>query len=77
MQVGARSKENTLIYICVCESSLIFCVYVCVPGVKDISSQIHMTRDDFDVITENGKHLGPSGEFNRCCEERQKQRQRH
>jgi hypothetical protein len=23
-----------------------------------------MTRDDFDIITENGKHLGPSAEFN-------------
>ena len=23
-----------------------------------------MTSDDFDIISQNGKHLGPSGEFN-------------
>ena len=26
--------------------------------------QIHLTRDDFDIVTENGKHLGPTAEFN-------------
>jgi hypothetical protein len=26
---------------------------------------IHMTRDDFDIITENGKHLNQEAEFNR------------
>ena len=34
-------------------------------GVKWLSKNIHLTRDDFDVVTENGKHLGPTGEFNR------------
>jgi voltage-gated sodium channel len=34
-------------------------------GVKFLSKNIHLTRDDFDVVTENGKHLGPTGEFNR------------
>ena len=34
-------------------------------GVKWLSENIHLTRDDFDVVTENGKHLGPTAEFNR------------
>jgi voltage-gated sodium channel len=34
-------------------------------GVKWLSKNIHLTRDDFDVVTENGKHLGPTAEFNR------------
>ena len=33
-------------------------------GVKQLSSNIHLTRDDFDIVTENGKHLGPTAEFN-------------
>ena len=33
-------------------------------GVKTISDKIHLTQDDFDIITENGKHLGPTAEFN-------------
>ena len=31
------------------------------PGI----SRIHMTEDDFEIITENGKHLGETGEFNK------------
>ena len=34
-------------------------------GVKSLSSNVHMTRDDFDIVTENGRHLGPKNEFNR------------
>ena len=34
-------------------------------GVKLLSKNVHLTRDDFDVVTEYGKHLGPTGEFNR------------
>ena len=34
-------------------------------GVKWLSKSIHLTRDDFDVLTENGKYLGPTAEFNR------------
>ena len=34
-------------------------------GVKWLSKSIHLTRDDFDVVTENGKHLGETAEFNR------------
>ena len=30
-----------------------------------INLDIHLTRDDFDVVTENGKLLGEHGEFNR------------
>ncbi len=26
---------------------------------------IHLTRDDFDIITESGKHLNRNAEFNR------------
>ena len=29
-----------------------------------MSSNVHLTRDDFDIITENGKHLNSRGEFN-------------
>jgi hypothetical protein len=43
------------------------CVFVCVyiyvgldfaefqQGIKDVCASIHLTRDDFDIITENGK----------------------
>ena len=34
-------------------------------GVKQLSSNIHLTRDDFDIVTENGKHLGPTAEFDK------------
>jgi len=30
-----------------------------------LRSHIHMTREDFDIVTENGKHLGATNEFNR------------
>ena len=33
-------------------------------GLMNMISTISITRDDFDVITENGKHLGPTAEFN-------------
>jgi hypothetical protein len=46
--------------VCVC-----VCVCVCVHigldfaefqrGMKDMCAHIHLTRDDFDIITENGK----------------------
>jgi hypothetical protein len=32
-------------------------------NVKSINDKIHMTCDDFDMITENGKHLTSEGEF--------------
>jgi len=32
-------------------------------GVKKLAESIHLTRDDFDIVTENGRHLGPSMEF--------------
>jgi hypothetical protein len=28
------------------------------------STKIHMTEDDFEIICDYGKHLGPTGEFN-------------
>jgi len=34
-------------------------------GLKQFSSHIHITREDFDIVTENGKHLGATNEFNR------------
>jgi hypothetical protein len=34
-------------------------------GVKDMAMNIHLTRDDFDIITENGKHLNRNAEFGR------------
>jgi hypothetical protein len=34
-------------------------------GIKDLAMNIHVTRDDFDIITENGKHLNRNAEFNR------------
>ena len=35
-------------------------------GVRMLSSNsVHLTRDDFDIVTENGKLLGPDGAFNR------------
>ena len=33
-------------------------------GVMNIIDTIHLTHDDFDIITEHGKHLGPTQEFN-------------
>jgi hypothetical protein len=33
-------------------------------GLMNMISTMSITRDDFDVITENGKHLGPTAEFN-------------
>lgn len=33
-------------------------------GLMEMISTISITRDDFDAITENGKHLGPMAEFN-------------
>ena len=35
-------------------------------NIKQIDKSIHLTRDDYDILTENGKHLGPDAEFNRC-----------
>ena len=32
-------------------------------GVRQLKSCIHLAREDFDVITEYGKHLNPQGEF--------------
>ena len=29
------------------------------------TAKIHMTADDFEIITENGKHLGEEGDFNK------------
>ena len=34
-------------------------------GIKDLAMNIHLTRDDFDIITESGKHLNRNAEFNR------------
>ena len=34
-------------------------------GVKNMAMNIHLTRDDFDIITENGKHLNRNAEFGR------------
>jgi hypothetical protein len=34
-------------------------------GVKEMAMNIHLTRDDFDIITENGKHLNRNAEFGR------------
>lgn len=34
-------------------------------NIKQIDKSIHLTRDDYDTLTENGKHLSPDGEFNR------------
>lgn len=55
----------TLIFVRVCQ------------GVMDLIRTVSITPDDFDHITENGKHLGANGEFNqkqfqdmmkvRCC----------
>ena len=47
-------------------------MYICL----DLHTYIHymnmnicvptrLTRDDFDIVTENGRHLGPKNEFNR------------
>lgn len=33
-------------------------------GLMEMISTISITRDDFDVITDHGKHLGPTSEFN-------------
>jgi hypothetical protein len=33
-------------------------------GLMNMISTLHLTRDDFDVITENGKFLGANSEFN-------------
>jgi hypothetical protein len=33
-------------------------------GIMNIIDTIHITHDDFDIITEHGKHLGPTAEFN-------------
>ena len=30
------------------------------------TAKIHMTVDDFEIITENGKHLGADGAFIQC-----------
>jgi len=48
------------VFVCVC-----VCVCGCVHigldfaefqrGMKDMCAHIHLTRDDFDIITENGK----------------------
>ena len=32
-------------------------------GLKECFRNVHFTRDDFDILSENGKHLGPTGEF--------------
>jgi hypothetical protein len=34
-----------------------------VAGMKRILKNVHISRDDFDIVSENGKHLGSSGEF--------------
>jgi hypothetical protein len=34
-------------------------------GIKDLAMKIHVTRDDFDIITDNGKHLNRNAELNR------------
>ena len=34
-------------------------------NIKYIDKGIHLTRDDYDHLTEGGKHLGPDQEFNR------------
>jgi hypothetical protein len=33
-------------------------------GVRDLSDKIHLTQDDFDIVTEQGKHLNQHEEFN-------------
>ena len=35
-----------------------------VNGLRQLKGNIHLTRDDFDIITENGRHLGANNEFN-------------
>ena len=33
-------------------------------GLKESFRNVHFTRDDFEILSENGRHLGPTGEFN-------------
>ena len=33
-------------------------------NINELNKAIQVTRDDFDIISENGKHLGPTAEFN-------------
>ena len=33
-------------------------------AVRQVKGNVHLTRDDFDIITENGRLLGPTMEFN-------------
>ena len=48
--------------VCVCVCACV-CVCVCIGldfaefqrGMKEVCAHIHLTRDDFDIITENGK----------------------
>jgi hypothetical protein len=35
-----------------------------VDGMKRILKHVHVSRDDFAIVTENGRHLDKSGEFN-------------
>ena len=50
--------------VCVCVRARVFvrdCVYIGLDfaefqeGMKEVCGHIHLTRDDFDIITENGK----------------------
>ena len=34
-------------------------------NISELHKAIHVTRDDFDIITDYGKHLGPTAEFDK------------
>jgi len=34
-------------------------------NINELHKAIHVTRDDFDIITDYGKHLGPTAEFDK------------
>jgi hypothetical protein len=56
--VRERERERAFVCVCVCVCG---CVYIGLDftefqrGMKDMCAHIHLTRDDFDIITENGK----------------------
>ena len=33
-------------------------------GLRESYRNVHLTHDDFDLLSEHGMHLGPGGEFN-------------
>ena len=59
-----RTTVEVCVCVCVCVRARVFvrdCVYIGLDfaefhrGMKDMCAHIHLTRDDFDIITENGK----------------------